>query len=63
MRNWIHPRAFLCWALLIFVLRLTKIPEEGIAAEWIGATLFQMVVGGLFWGAISTYLYNRFNKP
>lgn len=62
MKNWLHPRAFWVWALLMLVLRLTRIPSSGVDSEWIGVTLVQVVMGGVFWGVVSTYLYNRFYK-
>jgi hypothetical protein len=62
MRSWLHPRAFLTCALLMLVLRLTRIPTAGIDGEWLGATIAQVVLAGVFWGAIATYIYNRFYK-
>lgn len=62
MFRWLHPYAFLAWALAIAVLKLTNIPEDGISPEWIGATAGAIIGGGLFWGAISTLLYNNYFK-
>ena len=62
MRKWLHPRAFLLSALLIAVLQTTKVPVSGITAEWLGTATVTVFLGGIFWGVIGTYLYNRFYK-
>ena len=62
VRTWLHPRAFWIAALLIALLQVTKIPAGGVTAYWLGGATAVVVLGGVFWGAVGTFLYNRFHK-
>ena len=62
MRKWLHPRAFWLAALLILILQFTKVPPNGVSAEWLGAATGAVLGGGAFWGAVGTFVYNRFYK-
>lgn len=62
MKTWLYPKAFLISAILMYVLQLSKLPSSGVTAEWQGAAVAVVLLGGVFWGVMATLVYNRFYK-
>lgn len=62
MFGWLNPKAFLIAAFITAVGLILKMPESGVTTEWIVTTAIAVVIGGVFWGAIGTAIYNSFKK-
>ncbi|SDH66275.1 hypothetical protein SAMN05216603_111166 [Pseudomonas benzenivorans] len=58
MHTWLHPKAFWIAAVITAVSLLIKMPESGATAEWLVTTAIAVLIGGVFWGAIGTAIYN-----
>ena len=62
MNSWLEPKAFwIAFSLTAFV-QVSKIMNADIGSTDIIIAITTSVVGGVFWGAIGTYVYRRFYK-
>ena len=62
MNVWLEPRAFwIAFALMAFVQFSTVMQTGGSVGEVVLA-LTTSIFGGIFWGAIGTYVYRKFYK-
>lgn len=58
-KAWLDPRAFVVAAVLMAVVQLRKLTEAAFTPEAIVIAIVTCFLGGVFWGAIGTYIYNR----
>lgn len=58
-KTWLDPRAFVFATLLMAFVQLGKLSKAAFTPEAIVSAVFTCFLGGVFWGAIGTYIYNR----
>jgi hypothetical protein len=58
-KTWLEPRAFVIATLLMAIAQYGKIMQSGISIGGIVIAIVTCIFGGVFWGAIGTFFYNR----
>jgi len=58
-KTWLEPRAFVIAALLVAIAQYGKLMQSGISLRGIVIAIVACIFGGVFWGAIGTFFYNR----
>jgi hypothetical protein len=58
-KTWLDPRAFVVATLLMALVQTNKMMTSGFSLEAIIVAILSSIFGGVFWGAIGTYFYNR----
>lgn len=62
MKSWLEPKAFWIAFLVMAVLQVSANLEGEASFERILLALTTSVIGGVFWGAIGTYIYRRIRR-
>ena len=58
-KSWLDPRAFVIATLLMAIVQFSKLVKSSFPPEAIVTAIVTCIFGGVFWGAIGTYFYNR----
>lgn len=58
-KTWLDPRAFVIATVLMAVVQFGKLMETAFPPEALVTAIVTCLFGGIFWGAIGTYIYNR----
>jgi len=61
-KTWLEPRAFWIAFGLMAIVQINKITKNGFHENEVASLILACIGGGLFWGAIGTFLFRRFYK-
>ena len=62
MKSWISWKAFVGAAVCMALLQWAKLAKEGGGEGALIEAILAIVLGGLFWGVIASYIHSRFCK-
>jgi hypothetical protein len=63
MNVWLEPRAFwIAFSLMAFAQFSKVMQQTGWGIGEVILALTTSIIGGVFWGAIGTYVYRKFYK-
>lgn len=62
MSTWIYPKAFWIATALILVVQIQKLIISGFSIVNVVQALTIAFFGGVFWGAIGTFIYKKMHS-
>jgi len=62
MKSWLNPKLFAGAVLLMTLQQALKLNNSEVSLELLATAALTVLLGGLFWGIIATFISIRFIK-